>query len=87
RNDNFIKPDIKFFEIAEDTLLLLCSDGLSDNDFVEKYWESYFTPLLDVNANLEQGLAKSIEFADNYNGHDNITGVIVRINLRPTAES
>lgn len=87
RNDNFIKPDIKFFEIAEDTLLLLCSDGLSDNDFIEKYWESYFIPLLDVNANLEQGLAKSIEFADNYNGHDNITGVIVRINLRPTAES
>jgi protein phosphatase len=85
RNDNFVKPDVRFFEIFEDSLLLLCSDGLSDNDFIEKYWQTQLAPLLDANTNLEQGLTNLVEFADNYNGHDNITGVIVRINLRPTA--
>jgi protein phosphatase len=86
RDNNFIKPDIDFFEVNEDTILLLCSDGLSDNNLIESHWETYLAPLLSSQANLDQGLLKLIDFANEYNGHDNITGVIVRLKVRPILE-
>jgi protein phosphatase len=87
RNDNFVKPEIQFFEIEEDCILLLCSDGLSDHDLIEKFWDTKIAPLIDANTNLEEGLVNLIDFANHYNGHDNITGVVVRVNLRPGTES
>ncbi|MDY6783914.1 MAG: serine/threonine phosphatase [Cyanobacteriota bacterium] len=86
RSENFIKPDVNFFEINEDTLLLLCSDGLSDNDLLETQFQSYLTPLISSRANLEQGLQELIDFANHYNGHDNITGLVVRLKVRPNTE-
>jgi protein phosphatase len=86
RDNNFVRPDVDFFEVNEDTILLLCSDGLSDNNLVESHWETYLTPLLSSQANLDQGLLKLIDFANEYNGHDNITGVIVRLKVRPVLE-
>ncbi len=35
RDENSINPDVEFFEINEDTVLLLASDGLSDNNLLE----------------------------------------------------
>jgi protein phosphatase len=86
RSENFIKPDINFFEINEDTLLLLCSDGLSDNDLLETQFQSYLTPLISSRANLDQGLQELIDFANHYNGHDNITGLLIRLKVRPNTE-
>lgn len=86
RNDNFVKPEIQFFEVREDSILLLCSDGLSDNNLIEKYWDTKLSPLIDANVNLDEGLANVIDFANHYSGHDNITGVAVRVNLRPDTE-
>ncbi|MDY7014877.1 MAG: serine/threonine phosphatase, partial [Cyanobacteriota bacterium] len=86
RNDNFVKPDVNFFEINEDTLLLLCSDGLSDNDLLETQFQSYLTPLISSRAHLEQGLQELIDFANHYNGHDNLTGLLVRLKVRPNTE-
>ena len=83
RENRYVKPEIKFLEINEDSLLLLCSDGLSDNNFLENHWETYLTPLIGSSANLEEGLFQLIDFANQYNGHDNITGVLVRIKLKP----
>ena len=83
RDSNYIRPEIQFLDITEDCLLLLCSDGLSDNDLLEKHWESYLQPLISSNTNLENGLFKLIEFANQYNGHDNITCILVRIKLKP----
>ncbi|MGK7874568.1 MAG: serine/threonine phosphatase [Xenococcaceae cyanobacterium] len=86
RDNNFVQPDIQFLELQEDTLLLLCSDGLSDNDLIETHWETYLTPLISSSANLEHGLLKLIDFANEHNGHDNITGLIVRVKVRPNLE-
>ena len=86
RDSNFVKPDIQFLELNQDTLLLLCSDGLSDDDLIETHAETYLTPLISSSANLEQGLQKLIDFANEHSGHDNITGIIVRIKLRPNLE-
>ncbi|MEA5533462.1 serine/threonine phosphatase [Crocosphaera sp. XPORK-15E] len=82
-DNNYVLPDIQFLEVYEDTLFLLCSDGLCDNDLVEDYWETYLLPLLNSTQSLEKGLNKLIEFTNSYNGHDNITAVLVRLKVRP----
>jgi protein phosphatase len=82
RDNDFVKPDIKFLEAREDSLFLLCSDGLSDNDLIENHFSTYLTPLLDTNADLEEGVSKLIDFANDYNGHDNITGIIIKMKLK-----
>ena len=83
RDGHLVEPDISFLDVKEDTLLLLCSDGLYDNEFVENHWQSHITPLLSGKEDLEQGVIKLVGFANQYNGHDNITGVLVRIKIQP----
>lgn len=83
RENNYVRPDIQFMEVTEDCLLLLCSDGLSDNDFLEENWQEYLNPLIASDSNLQEGLFKLVNFANEYNGHDNITAVIVRVKLKP----
>jgi protein phosphatase len=83
RDNHLVDPDIHFFDVKEDTLLLLCSDGLYDNEFVENYWQTHLLPLLSSKEDLEQGVIKLVGLANEYNGHDNLTGVLVRIKIQP----
>jgi protein phosphatase len=87
RDNKYIRPAIDFIEIQEDCLLLLCSDGLCDNQLLEKHWETYLQPLIGSSADVQSGLFKLIDFADRYNGHDNITGILLRIKLQPNFEA
>jgi protein phosphatase len=87
RDNKYIRPAIDFLEIQEDCLLLLCSDGLCDNQLLEKHWETYLQPLISSSADVQSGLFKLIDFADRYNGHDNITGILLRIKLQPNFEA
>ena len=86
RDEPFVKPDIQFFEINEDMLLLLCSDGLSDNDLLENHWETHVQPLLSSQTNLDKGVGELIELANSYNGHDNISAIAIRAKVRPSLE-
>ncbi|MFM7424982.1 MAG: serine/threonine phosphatase [Elainella sp.] len=86
RDENFLNPDIKFLELNEDGILLLCSDGLSDNDLLETHWQTHLEPLLDQRSNLEQGVNSLIELANQHNGHDNITAIAVRVKVRPNLD-
>jgi protein phosphatase len=86
RDENFINPDVQFLELSEDTLLILASDGLTDNDLVEQHWRTHLEPLLSSRANLEAGVNELIDLANQYNGHDNITAVLVRAKVRPNLE-
>lgn len=83
RDENFIHPDVKFLELNEDMLLLLCSDGLTDNDFLELNWQSHLQPMLSGQIDLEQGLNQLVEDANQFNGHDNLTGVLIKVRVRP----
>jgi protein phosphatase len=87
RDQNSIDPNVDFFQINEDTLLLLASDGLSDNDLLETHWQTHLEPLLSSGINLEQGVTDLIDLANQHNGHDNITGILVRAKVRPNLES
>ena len=83
RENSGIRPEIQFLEITEDCLILLCSDGLSDNDFIEENWSQHLEPLISSQANLQDGLFKLVDLANEHNGHDNITAVLLRIKLKP----
>jgi protein phosphatase len=86
RDENFVSPDVQFMEINEDLLLLLCSDGLTDNDLLETHWRTHLEPLLSIQSNLEQGVNQLIDLANHFNGHDNITSVVIRTKVRPNLE-
>jgi len=86
RDEHFIKPDIQYVELNEDTLLLLCSDGLTDNDLLETHWRTHVEPLLSSQTNLEQGVTQLIDLANQFNGHDNITAIAIRAKVRPNLE-
>ncbi len=83
RNDQDIMPDISSFTISEDTLLLLCSDGLTDHDLLETHSESHLMPILSQKIGLRQGVSQLVGLANQYNGHDNITVVAIRLKVRP----
>ncbi len=81
RDRNYIAPEIRFFELQEDTLLLIASDGLTDNQLLENHWMTNVAPLLSSNLNLQNGVDRLIDFANEYNGHDNITALVIRAKL------
>lgn len=83
RDVNFINPDVKYLELNEDMLLLLCSDGLTDNDFLELHYQGLLEPVLSHQTELDQGLSRLIGQANQFNGHDNITTVVIRVRVRP----
>lgn len=86
RDQHLIIPDVHFFEINEDSLFVLASDGLSDNDLLRIHWQNHLAPLLSSSANLENGVQALIDLANHYNGHDNITAVVIRAKVRPNLE-
>ncbi|MEM9218813.1 MAG: serine/threonine phosphatase [Cyanobacteria bacterium P01_F01_bin.150] len=83
RAQDFIRPDIQFIDMNEDSLFILGSDGLTDNDLLETYCESHIEALISTSANLDEGVYNLIELANQINGHDNITVLLVRVKLRP----
>lgn len=86
RDENFINPDVKFLEMTEDSLLLLCSDGLSDNGLLERQWQTCLEPLLQSPVSLEEGVNQLINLANEQNGHDNVTAMLIRTKMRPNVE-
>jgi protein phosphatase len=86
RDEKFIDPDIQFLELSEDQLLLLCSDGLSDNHLLETHCRTHVEPLLSSRTNLEQGISQLIDLANQHNGHDNITAIVIRAKVRPNLD-
>ncbi|MCT7950937.1 serine/threonine phosphatase [Ancylothrix sp. C2] len=83
RGEDFVHPDVQFFELQEDTLLLLASDGLTDNDLLEQHWQTHLQPYLSPDTSLETGVRQLIDLANQYNGHDNITAILIRARVQP----
>lgn len=87
RDNNGVDPDVQFLDLDEDSLLLLCSDGLSDNDLIETHWQTHLAPLISSRANLDQGVMQLIELANQHNGHDNITALLIRVKVQPNMDA
>lgn len=72
-----LHPTVQQFVLDEDCIFLLCSDGLSDNDRVEQYWDTEILPVLEGKLELTKAAAKLIDIANTQNGHDNVTVALV----------
>ncbi len=68
-----LHPTAQRFIVDEDSVFLLCSDGLSDFDRVEEYWDTEILPLLTDKVEINDVANKLVEIANTQNGHDNIT--------------
>lgn len=87
RDEQFVNPDVQVLELNEDMLLLLCSDGLTDNNLLETYAQTHLEPLMNFQTTLEHGVNQLIDLANQHNGHDNITTVVLRVRVRPNLEA
>ena len=81
-SSNFLYPTVQPLILDEDCLILLCSDGLSDNDRVEQYWQSQILPILEGEGSLEQTVKSLVELANQKNGHDNVTVALVHCQVK-----
>ena len=85
-SSNNLHPTTSHFVIDDDCICLLCSDGLSDYDRVDRIWQREIQPLLDSRGNLQQAVSKLIEIANHQNGHDNVTISLLHLSVdkKPT---
>ncbi|MBU7587400.1 MAG: protein phosphatase 2C domain-containing protein [Nostoc sp. TH1S01] len=76
-----LRVTIQRFIIDEEGLLLLCSDGLSDNDWVENSWQDFAIPVLSGELSLAEAVQNLINLANQKNGHDNTSVVLTLCRL------
>lgn len=72
-----LHPTVQRFVIDQNCVFLLCSDGLSDGDRVEQFWQPLLHPLVATAGSAAGSAAKIgqhlVDVANKYNGHDNVT--------------
>jgi protein phosphatase len=79
-------PTVQRLIIDQDCVFLLCSDGLSDYDRVEQYWDSEILPLLRGEKTVTAVGESLLQLANQKNGHDNSTIALVYCRVVPKAE-
>lgn len=83
RNSESLRPNVQRFIIEEDGLLLLCSDGLSDNNLIEETWQDFAPQVIQGKMSLERAVELLIEQANQKNGHDNISVILTSYGVSP----
>lgn len=68
-----LHPTVQRFILDEDSIFLLCTDGLSDNDRVDESWDTDILPLLYGKSDLGVVSRRLVDIANSRNGHDNVT--------------
>jgi protein phosphatase len=77
RNSEFLRPSIQRFLLEEDGILLLCSDGLSDNGWVESAWLDIMGEFFRGKKTLSESAQAWVDLANQNNGHDNVSVVLL----------
>ncbi|QLE40585.1 serine/threonine protein phosphatase [Nostoc sp. C052] len=77
-----LHPTSGRFMLDEDAVFLLTSDGLSDFDRVEEYWETEILPILLGEADIATVANRLVELANTKNGHDNVTVALVHYQVQ-----
>ena len=79
-------PTVQRFILDEDSIFLLCSDGLSDNDQVETFWPTEILPVFEGQQTFTVAGRRLIEVANTYNGHDNVTVGLIQIQITQSSQ-
>ncbi|MBK4729379.1 protein phosphatase 2C domain-containing protein [Oxynema sp. CENA135] len=82
-----LHPTVQRTILDEDSVFLLCSDGLSDNDRVEQYWETEILPILTGELNVRRAVTKLIDIGNYHNGHDNVTVAVLFCRVEPDPDA
>lgn len=83
RPAELLRPAVQRLIIEEDGVLLLCSDGLSDRQVLERFWPSTIPDVLRGKISLEMALKRLVEQANEHNGRDNISVVGAMYGVSP----
>jgi protein phosphatase len=78
-----LRPVVQRLIIDDDGLLLLCSDGLSDNNLVEHTWQDFAVPVLNGAMTVEEAVCNWITYSNQLNGHDNTSIVLTHCRVTP----
>lgn len=81
RDSEFLHPTIQRFVVEEDGVLMLCSDGLSDNGWVETSWQAIMGDVFRGKRSLDAAATAWIDLANQKNGHDNATVVLLNCHV------
>ena len=77
RDYDQLRPHTQRFLFESSGVLLLCSDGLSDNNQVETSWPNYIGLTMKQIVPLDAAVDSWIELANQRNGHDNVAVVLM----------
>lgn len=80
---NRLYPNLDRLIIDEDSLILLCSDGLSDYDRIEQYWQTELLTVLQGQQDLATAVERLVAIANQKNGHDNVTVALLHCQVQP----
>ncbi|MEH2181437.1 protein phosphatase 2C domain-containing protein [Nostoc sp.] len=83
RDSESLRLKVQRFILEEDGILLLCSDGLSDRNWVEQSWQDYAIPVLTGQMTVEDAVRNWINLANEKNGHDNTSVVLTYYRVSP----
>jgi serine/threonine protein phosphatase PrpC len=81
---SLLYPNVQRFVLDEDSVFLLCSDGLSDGDRVDEYWQTEILPMLEGKTDIETVSKRLVEIANTQNGHDNVTVGLIYVQVTPS---
>jgi protein phosphatase len=82
-----LHPTVQRLIIDEECIFLLCSDGLSDNNRVEQFWQNDVLPILEGKIDLMAASHRLINTANNLNGHDNVTVALLHCRVQQPREA
>lgn len=82
-----LHPTVQRLIIDEECIFLLCSDGLSDNNRVEQFWQNDVLPILEGKIDLMAASNRLINTANNLNGHDNVTVALLHCRVQQPREA
>ncbi len=83
RDGDQLYVNLQRLVLDEDGVLLLCSDGLSDNGLVEQSWAESISAIMAASNPLEEAAQHWVEVANTRNGHDNVSVVLSRCRVTP----
>lgn len=84
RDAESLHPTIQRFIVEEEGVLLLCSDGLSDNGLIEQSWTEVVGAFFDGKQTLEETAQTWTHLANQRNGYDNTSLVLLHCDVAVT---
>jgi protein phosphatase len=82
-----LHPNLRRTIVDEECIFILCSDGLSDNDRVERNWQNELLPVLEGKIDLTTACQRAINIANTQNGHDNATVALMHCQVKQPIET